>query len=154
MERDARFPILAAGRLILRLLLDFLDLVSVADEFDGVCCARERFGEGSGNILLVRTWHSMIQYGAQHLDILPFLHVSPAGRPRPTWQQTGTMTDDNLLYLEAMTGASVAEAGLLEMKLSEKSEVEAAAAAVGVWLVLNKRWAFTLCRRNGILTRA
>ena len=64
------------------------------------------------------------------------------------------MTDDNLLYLEAMTGASVAEAGLLEMKLSEKSEVEAAAAAVGVWLVLNKRWAFTLCRRNGILTRA
>ena len=68
----------------------------------------------------------------------------------------GSMTDDYLLYLEPMTGASMAEAGLLDMKLSEKSEVEAAAAAaaVGVWLVLNKRWAFTLCRRNGILTRA
>ena len=39
-----------------------------------------------------------------------------------------------LWYLEPMSGASVEEAGLLDMKLSEKSEVEAcsAVAAVGV----------------------
>ena len=47
----------------------------------------------------------------------------------PTGYQTGTMTDDYLLYLEVMAGASVEETGLLDMKLSEKSEVEAAAAA-------------------------
>ena len=39
------------------------------------------------------------------------------------------MTIDYLLYLELMIGASVEETGLLEMKLSEKSEVEAFAAA-------------------------
>ena len=51
-------------------------------------------------------------------------------------KMSGTnMTEDYLLYLDLRTGdSSVVDAGLLEMKLSEKSVVEAApsAAAAGV----------------------